>query len=95
MAEKVELPPGVSKEQAEKVLKEQPVVFTEIETGYNSKIQIRKNFYKGKELFGIQRFWREDETKDWQFGKAIDFPEESIDEVIEGFTKMKAYLEAR
>jgi len=94
VSEEVILPPGFSKEQAERLLKEQPIIFSEMEVGYLKKIRVWKNFYKGKELYGIQTFYKEDETQDeWKFGKAINFPPELIDEILEGFTKMKAYIE--
>ena len=94
MPEKITLPEGLSKEAAEKLLKQQPVVFIEIETGYLKKIIIWRNFYKGKELFGMQNFYKEDETQEeWKFGKAVNFPPENIDDVIEGFTKMKAFID--
>lgn len=92
----IELPAGVSKEQAEKLLKAQPVTFMEIDTGYLKMVRIQKNVYKGKDLYGIQNFFKEDETQDeWQYGKAVNFPPENIDEVIEGFQKMKAYIESQ
>lgn len=83
-----------SKEAAEKLLKAQPVIFSEVEVSYLKKIRVWKNFYKGKELLCIQQFYKEDETQEeWLFGKAITFPEEAIDDIIEGLAKMKAYLE--
>lgn len=93
MAEKMELPSGASKEDAEKFLKSQPIVFKTIETGPNSEIRIHKTFYKNKELLSIQKFWREDDTQEWQFGKAITFHFEDIDDLMEGLTKMKTHLE--
>jgi len=91
--EKVTLPPGITQEQAKELLKNQSVVFAELDTGYLKKVQIQKSFYKGKELFGIQIFYKEDETEEWKYGKAVNFPPDLIDEVIEGLTKMKAYIE--
>jgi len=96
MVEKVELPKGASKKEAEKFLsslKEEPIIFKEIEIGSNSILRIQKTYFKGRELLGIQKFWRSDPTEDWQFGKAITFPEESIDDILEGFSTMKAYLD--
>jgi len=100
MVEKMDLPEGVSEKEAEKFLsrlKKEPIIFQEIEVGYNSVIRIQKSYYEGRELYGLQKFWREDESQDWQYGKAITFSrtsiEEKIDNVIEGFTKMKAFLE--
>lgn len=93
MVEKVELPEGVSKEEAEKILSNQPIVFQEIEVGYNSLIRVHKSFYKGRPLLCIQKFWREGEDQEWKFGKAITFPDEAIEDLIEGLTKMKEYIE--
>jgi hypothetical protein len=96
MVEKVKLPKGVSKEEAEKFLsslKQEPIIFKEIEVGPNSIIRIQQSYYKNRKLLGLQKFWRQDPTQEWQFGKAITFPDESIDDVIEGFTAMKTYLD--
>lgn len=95
MVEKVELPNGVSKEEAEKflsTLNKEPTVFKEIEVGPNSILRIQQSYYKNKKLLGIQKFWREDPTQEWQYGKAITFPDESIDDIVEGFTAMQTYL---
>lgn len=93
MAEKVELPKGVSKEEAEEFLNQQPVVFKTLEIGHNSQIRIHRTIYKNKELLSIQKFWRESEADDWQYGKAIVFKYEDIDEIIEGLTTMKSWCE--
>jgi len=96
MAEKVELPEGVSEEDAKKFLKTLPPhspVFKEVETAYNSLIRVHQLNYKGKQLPAIQKFWREDETQAWKYGKAITFPSEVIDNLIDGLQKMQAYIE--
>lgn len=96
MVEKVELPEGVSEEDAKKFLKTLPThspVFKEVETGYNSIIRVHQLNYKGKQLPALQKFWRENETQDWQYGKAITFPYEAITDIIEGLQKMQAYIE--
>ena len=93
MAEKIELPEGVSKEEAYKFLSSQPVVFKTIETGPNSLIKIHKTLFKGKELLSIQKFWRGSEEDDWKYGKAITFKYEDIEDLIEGLTKMKSWCE--
>jgi len=91
---KIELPVGVSEAQAREALKAQPVIFTEVDTGYLKQVRVQRNFYKGKELYGLQNFYKEDETQeDWQFGKAVNFPPECLDDIIEGLQKMKAYIE--
>jgi len=87
---------GISEKEAKKLLKEQPVVFAEIEVSYLKKVQVRKNFYKGRESYCIQQFYKEDETQEeWQFGRAVPTPYEAIDQIIEGLTKMKGYIEAQ
>lgn len=93
MVEKVDLPEGVSKEEAKEILSTHPSIFKEIPVGYNSMIRIWKTFYKGRPLLSIQKFWRAEDNQEWQFGKAITFPEEVIEDLIEGLTKMKEYLE--
>ena len=93
MAEKTELPEGVTKEEADKFLSSQPVIFKTIKTGPNSLIRIWKNLYKGKELLSIQKFWRESEEDEWQYGKAITFNYEAIEDIMEGLTKMKEWCE--
>jgi hypothetical protein len=94
MSEEVTLPPGISKGQAQKLLKEQPVVFSEVEISYLKKLKVWKNFYKGRESYCVQQFYKEDETQEeWLFGKAITLPYEAIDTIIEGLTKMKEYIE--
>ena len=95
MAEKMELPEGVSKEDAEKFLESQPIVFKTIETGPYSQIRIHKTSYKKRELLSIQKFWREPEPPldDWQYGKAIAFKYEDIDDLIKGLTKMRKWCE--
>ena len=96
MAEKVELPEGVSEKDAEKflkTLKTHPPIFKEVETGYNSLIRIHQLNFRGKQLPAFQKFWRENETQDWQYGKAITFPYEAIDDLIDGLQQMKAYIE--
>ena len=95
MVKKVEFPKRVSKKEAEKflsTLKQKPIIFKEIEIGPNSVLRIQQSYYKGRKLLGLQKFWRQDPTQEWQFGKAITFPDESIDDVIEGFTAMQNYL---
>lgn len=91
MVKKVDLPQGESKTETKT---DQPVIFKEIGVGYNSILRVHKSFYKGRPLLSIQKFWREDESGDWQFGKAITFPDEVIEDLIEGLTKMKEYVEA-
>lgn len=96
MAEEIKLPEGVTEKEAKKFLKslkKEPIVFKEIEIGYNTILRIHKTYFKGRYLLAIQKFWREDETQDWQYGKAISFPDEVIDDIIDGFTKMKTYVE--
>ena len=96
MVEKVELPEGVSEEDAKKFLKTLPThppVFKEVETGYNALIRVHQLHYKGKQLPALQKFWRENETQDWQYGKAITFPYEAIEGLIDGLQQMQAYME--
>jgi len=97
MAEKVELPEGVSEEEAKKFLKTlntHPPIFAEVETGYNSLTRVHLLNYKNhKNLPAVQKFWREDEDQDWKPGKAITFQYESIDDIIEGLQAMQAYIE--
>ncbi len=93
MAEKLELPEGVSKEEAEEFLSHQPIIFKALLTGDNSQIRIHKTHYMNKELLSIQKFWRQDEKSDWQYGKAITFKYESIEDLIEGLTSMKSWCE--
>lgn len=95
MSCKVELPPGTSQEQAEQILKETPIIFAEEEVGYLRKVVIWKHWFKGKECFHIQQFYKlpEDEHGEWKFGKAMPVTYETIDFLIEGLTKMKAYME--
>jgi len=96
MVEKVELPVGVSVEDAKKFLKTLPPpprVFKEVETGYNSLIRVHQLNYKGRQLPAIQKFWRENENQDWQYGKAITFPYEAIDDLIDGLQRMKTWME--
>jgi hypothetical protein len=69
--------------------KEKPIIFKEIEVGPNTILRVQKTYYKGKELLGIQKFWRQDPTEEWQYGKIITFPDEAIDDLIEGLKKMK------
>ena len=71
----------------------QPVVFKSIETGPNSLIRIHRTSYKGKECLSIQKFWRESEGDDWQYGKAITFKYGNIEDLIEGLTAMKTWCE--
>ena len=68
-------------------------IFAEIETGYNSLTRIHILTYKGKTLPAIQKFWREDDDSEWKPGKAITSPYEAIESIIEGYQKMKAWLE--
>lgn len=92
----IELPEGVTQEQVAKILRDQPVTFMEIDTGYLQMVRIQKNVYKGKIYYGMQNYYKEDENQeDWQYGKTVNFPPEEIDSVIEGFQKMKAYIEGQ
>ena len=99
----VELPPGMtagklqallSKTRKAPVQEAEPVVFAEIENGHNKQIRVHRTVYKGRELLSIQNFYI-DESKgpDWQFGKAITFDYELIDDIIGGLTKMKSWCE--
>ena len=75
------------------VTNEATVEFATIETGHNKQLRVRRSVYKGKENLGIQSFWREDESQDWQFGKAVTFDYEVIDDIITGLNAMKEWCE--
>lgn len=99
------LPPGMTEEQFKKALEKMnkpekkvvkdsaPVVFQEIDNGHNKLLRVHRTVYKEKELLGIQNFWRKDESEDWEFGKAVTFDYELIQDIITGLEKMKAWCE--
>lgn len=71
-----------------------PPIFAEVETGYNSLTRVHLLSYKShKNLPAVQKFWREDEDQDWKPGKAITFPYEVIQSIMDGLQKMKTYIE--
>ena len=74
--------------------KKAPPTFKDIETGYNSLTRIHLlNYKNSKNLPAVQKFWREDESEEWKPGKAITFPYETIDDLIDGLQAMKTWLE--
>jgi len=99
------LPPNMTEEEFMKAVEKmnkpekkavtdtKPVLFQEIEAGHNKLIRVHRTVYKDKELLSVQNFWRKDESEDWQFGKAITFDYEVIQDIIEGLKKMKAWCE--
>ena len=73
---------------------EKAPVFKDILTGYNSLTRIHLiNYKSSKNLPALQKFWREDEDQEWKPGKAITFHYEAIEDVIQGLTDMKSWLE--
>jgi hypothetical protein len=103
MPTRIPLPEGMSVEEAQRILNKkpskaaadnsEPIVFQEIEAGPNQIIRVHKSSYRGREVLSIQKFWREDENQEWQFGKGCTFNDEAIDDIIIGLQKMKQYLQ--
>lgn len=74
--------------------KKSPPIFAEVETGFNSSTRVHLlNYKQSKNLPAVQKFWREDEDQEWKPGKAITFNYETIDDIIDGLQKMKAWIE--
>ena len=76
--------------------KEKPIkIFKVIKHNENKETRIIRDFYKGREMLSIRKFWRDPETgtPDWQPGKGVTFNYEDIEDIVEGLTLMKKFLE--
>ena len=69
-------------------------VFKKIEAGPVDEIRISRDFYKGKEFLSIRK-WYTDEEGNLKPGKGVTFQYEHIEEIMEGLTLMKDYLEEK
>ena len=70
-----------------------PIIFKEIKKSDRKMLRVWRTFYKGKELLSLQNFWRTGPEEAWDFGKAITFNYEDIDELIEGLQAMQKWYE--
>ena len=107
MPEKVEitLPEGMTAEQFQKGIaaftkkgstpittNQEPIIFKTIEASPTIQIRVYRDFYKGRELLSIRKFWRKDEEgPEWQPGKGVTFPYDAIDEIISGLEDMREW----
>jgi len=107
MAE-IQLPDGIDPEQFQSLLKKfmesgagpaakdpsyGPTIFADFEHGTNKRIKVYRDWYKGREILSIRKFWLDTDNDEWKPGKGVTFDYEAIDQIIEGLTTMKGVLE--
>lgn len=76
-----------------KAVLEEPVIFKEIVKTPKKMIRVWRNFYRDRELLSFQTFWKGKESDDWQFGKAVVFDYEDINDIIDGLQDMEKWCE--
>ncbi|MBU2249679.1 MAG: transcriptional coactivator p15/PC4 family protein [Gammaproteobacteria bacterium] len=98
----IELPPGMSPEDVQRILanaakkKVEPtgndyVEFASFESGNERQIRVYRDIYKGREMFSVRQFYL-DEAEGWKPGKGVTFHDEDVDEIIAGLNKMNEWL---
>lgn len=100
MAE-VTLPPGMSPEDFERLLKkatkkessgEDYVEFAKIDYNNGDVLRVYRDIYKGKEMLSVRRFYTDKDDGILKPGKGVTFHDEDLDEIIAGLEKMKEWL---
>lgn len=100
------LPDGMSPESAQKIIEAalkkgqkpkpkegEPVIFAQFESGNEGELRVYKDYYKGRELLSIRKFYLDRDSNELLPGKGVTFTYEDIEEIIGGLQKMKSYLD--
>ena len=69
------------------------MLFKVTEYGPDQEIRVSRDFFKGKELLTIRKWYSENGTEGLKPGKGVTFNYENIDDIVEGLFLMKEYLE--
>ena len=83
---------SVTKQTKKKVPDEEPVVFKEWESS-NNLLRVYRGTYRGREQLSIRRFYQEEGSSEWKFGKGVTFEYEDIDLILEALQEMKTWCE--
>ena len=100
----IELPPGVTAKDLEKLLskttkeakesehKGEGVIFKSLESG-DQELRVSQDWYKGRSLLSIRKWYTDKDSEELKPGKGVTINYEDIDLVIEGLQKMKEWCE--
>jgi hypothetical protein len=69
------------------------VTFATVQTKDNEQIRALRIVYNGRGSLRLQAFYRKEATQDYQYGKALVFKYENIDEIVQGLLDMKTWCE--
>jgi len=84
----------LSKKPKKEKIDDSSKIFKKIEAGPEDEIRVSRDFYKGKEFLSIRK-WYTDEEGTLKPGKGVTFQYEHIEEIMEGLTLMRDYLEEK
>ena len=85
---------SLTKKESKKEKKDQPsILFKVMECGPDQEIRVSRDFFKGRELLTIRKWYSENGTDELKPGKGVTFNYENIDDIVEGLFLMKEHLD--
>lgn len=101
----VDLPEGMTPEDFTKLLtnfakkekraqkEDKSIIFKKIEKGLDKEIRVSRDTYKGRTYNSIREWYTDSNDGQLKPGRGVTFSYEEVDELIDGLTQLKTYLE--